>query len=292
MELRVLRYFLAVAQEKNITRASQKLLVSQPTLSKQLSDLEEELGAKLFTRGHRQITLTSEGEYLRSKAEEIIDLTDKTSANIQTDQIISGELTLGAGESIGMKRIINIISDITQDYPDVKVHLVSGNAEEMESMLDRGTLDFAVLMGERTLENYHYLQIPETDQWGVLMLKDKPLTQKDVITPKDLVNKPLIMSSQALQNHRFQDWWGNLGPKMNILGTFTLVYNAELLAENSGAYMITFNNLLNNSPTQNLIFRPLSPELFEPITVIWKKNTVQSKVNQLFIRRLKASFDN
>lgn len=292
MELRVLRYFLAVAQEKNITRASQKLLVSQPTLSKQLSDLEEELGAKLFTRGHRQITLTSEGEYLRSKAEEIIDLTDKTSANIQTDQIISGELTLGAGESIGMKRIINIISDITQDYPDVKVHLVSGNAEEMESMLDRGTLDFAVLMGERTLENYHYLQIPETDQWGVLMLKDKPLTQKDVITPKDLVNKPLIMSSQALQNHRFQDWWGNLVPKMNILGTFTLVYNAELLAENSGAYMITFNNLLNNSPTQNLIFRPLSPELFEPITVIWKKNTVQSKVNQLFIRRLKASFDN
>lgn len=292
MELRVLRYFLAVAQEKNITRASQKLLISQPTLSKQLSDLEEELGAKLFTRGHRQITLTSEGEYLRSKAEEIIDLTDKTSANIQTDQIISGELTLGAGESIGMKRIINIISDITQDYPDVKVHLVSGNAEEMESMLDRGTLDFAVLMGERTLENYHYLQIPETDQWGVLMLKDKPLTQKDVITPKDLVNKPLIMSSQALQNHRFQDWWGNLGPKMNILGTFTLVYNAELLAENSGAYMITFNNLLNNSPTQNLIFRPLSPELFEPITVIWKKNTVQSKVNQLFIRRLKASFDN
>lgn len=292
MELRVLRYFLAVAQEKNITRASQKLLVSQPTLSKQLSDLEEELGAKLFTRGHRQITLTSEGEYLRSKAEEIIDLTDKTSANIQTDQIISGELTLGAGESIGMKRIINIISDITQDYPDVKVHLVSGNAEEMESMLNHGTLDFAVLMGERTLENYHYLQIPETDQWGVLMLKDKPLTQKDVITPKDLVNKPLIMSSQALQNHRFQDWWGNLGPKMNILGTFTLVYNAELLAENSGAYMITFNNLLNNSPTQNLIFRPLSPELFEPITVIWKKNTVQSKVNQLFIRRLKASFDN
>lgn len=292
MELRVLRYFLAVAQEKNITRASQKLLVSQPTLSKQLSDLEEELGAKLFTRGHRQITLTSEGEYLRSKAEEIIDLTDKTSANIQTDQIISSELTLGAGESIGMKRIINIISDITQDYPDVKVHLVSGNAEEMESMLNHGTLDFAVLMGERTLENYHYLQIPETDQWGVLMLKDKPLTQKDVITPKDLVNKPLIMSSQALQNHRFQDWWGNLGPKMNILGTFTLVYNAELLAENSGAYMITFNNLLNNSPTQNLTFRPLSPELFEPITVIWKKNTVQSKVNQLFIRRLKASFDN
>lgn len=289
MELRVLRYFLAVAQEKNITKAAQKLLISQPTLSKQLSDLEEELGAKLFIRGHRQITLTSEGEYLRSKAEEIIDLTDKTSANIQTDQIISGELTLGAGESIGMKRIINIISDITQDYPDVKIHLISGNAEEMETMLNHGTLDFAVLMGERTLENYHYLQIPETDQWGVLMLKSDPLTKKDAIVPKDLLAKPLLVSSQALQNHRFQDWWGNLGPQMNILGTFTLVYNAELLAENSGAYMITFNHLLNNSPTQKMTFRPLSPEIFEPITVIWKKNTVQSKVNQLFIKRLKAS---
>lgn len=289
MELRVLRYFLAVAQEKNITKAAQKLLISQPTLSKQLSDLEEELGAKLFIRGHRQITLTSEGEYLRSKAEEIIDLTDKTSANIQTDQIISGELTLGAGESIGMKRIINIISGITQDYPDVKIHLISGNAEEMETMLNHGTLDFAVLMGERTLENYHYLQIPETDQWGVLMLKSDPLTKKDAIVPKDLLAKPLLVSSQALQNHRFQDWWGNLGPQMNILGTFTLVYNAELLAENSGAYMITFNHLLNNSPTQKMTFRPLSPEIFEPITVIWKKNTVQSKVNQLFIKRLKAS---
>lgn len=292
MELRVLRYFLAVAQEKNITHAAEKLLISQPTLSKQLSDLETELGTKLFIRGHKEITLTSEGDYLRSRAEEIIDLTDKTFANIQTDQVISGELTLGAGESIGMKRIINVISGITQDYPDVKIHLVSGNADEMESMLNRGTLDFAVLMGERPLENYHYLKIPEMDQWGVLMLKDNLLAQKETINPTDLIDKPLLLSAQALQNHRFQDWWGNLGPQMNIIGTFTLVYNAELLAEKNGSYMITFNHLINNSPTQNLIFRPLAPNLFEPITVIWKKNTVQSKVNQLFIQRLKASLDN
>lgn len=292
MELRVLRYFLAVAQEKNITHAAEKLLISQPTLSKQLSDLEAELGTKLFIRGHKEITLTSEGDYLRSRAEEIIDLTDKTFTNIQTDQVISGELTLGAGESIGMKRIINVISGITQDYPDVKIHLVSGNADEMESMLNRGTLDFAVLMGERPLENYHYLKIPEMDQWGILMLKDNLLAQKETINPTDLIDKPLLLSAQALQNHCFQDWWGNLGPQMNIIGTFTLVYNAELLVEKNGSYMITFNHLINNSPTQNLIFRPLAPNLFEPITVIWKKNTVQSKVNQLFIQRLKASLDN
>jgi len=289
MELRVLRYFLAVAQERNITKAAQKLLISQPTLSKQLSDLEHELGATLFIRGHRQITLTSEGEYLRSKSEEIVSLADKTSANIQSNQIITGDLTIGAGESIGMTSILKIVSDIMQDYQGVKIHLISGNAEEMELMLDHGTIDFAVLMGEKNLNNYNYLQINETNHWGIVMKRNDPMTKKDTLTPKDLVNLPLLMSSQALKSNHFQEWWGNLGSKMNIVGTFSLVFNAQLLVKNGNIYMITFDHLIDNSQNSELVFRPLKPDLTEPTTVIWKKNIVQSKVAQLFVQRLTAS---
>ncbi len=291
MELRVLRYFLAVVQEKNITKTAEKMLISQPALSKQLSDLENELGTKLFIRGHRQITLTSEGEYLSSKASEIIDLADKTTANILTDQVIGGDLTIGAGESVGMKRIIDVMGNINQDYPDVKVHLVSGDANEMESKLNSGTLDFAVFMGKRDLSDFNYLQIPETDQWGVIMRRDALLASKEVITPKDLTGLPLLISSQARSNNRFDNWWGNLGPQMTITGTFTLAFNAELLVESSHSYMMTFNHLLNENNSEKLIFRPLEPKLTEPITVVWKKNTVLSKVNQLFINRLRASLE-
>lgn len=291
MELRVLRYFLAVAQYQNMTKAAHELLVSQPTLSKQLADLEAELGAQLFIRGHRQITLTQEGEYLQARAKEIVQLADQTAANIQADQIITGRLSIGAGESVGMKRIMKVVSEIIQDYPDVKIHLVSGNADEMETALKHGTIDFAVLMGKRDLKKYNYLNLPEINTWGLVMKKDDPLASKETISPNDLIGLPLLMSEQAIEEHPFQDWWGNLDEKMNIIGTFTLVFNAQLMASQGNAYMITFDHLINNSNSCNLTFRPLSPTLTEPTNIIWKKNIVQSKVAQLFIKRLTASLN-
>ncbi|MBB1110728.1 LysR family transcriptional regulator [Limosilactobacillus sp. pH52_RY] len=291
MELRVLRYFLTVAQYQNMTKAAHELLVSQPTLSKQLSDLETELGAKLFTRGHRQITLTQEGEYLRTRAREIVQLVDQTAANIQSDQVITGRLSIGAGESVGMKRIMKVVSEIIQAYPDVKIHLVSGNADEMETALKHGTIDFAVLMGKRDLKKYNYLNLPEVNTWGLVIKKNDPLATKDVITPSDLIGLPLLVSEQALEEHTFQEWWGNLDEKMNIIGTFTLVFNAQLMVNQGNTYMIIFDHLINNSNSNNLVFRPLSPALTEPTNIIWKKNIVQSKVAQLFIKRLTASLN-
>ena len=291
MELRVLRYFLAVAQHRNITKAAQELLVSQPTLSKQLADLEAELGAQLFIRGHRQITLTDEGEYLQARAKEIIQLADQTAANIQQEQVITGTLSIGAGESTGMHRIMTILSGIVQDYPDVQIRLVSGNADEMEAALTHGTIDFAVLMAHRALNNYHHLQLPEQDRWGLVMRKDDPLAANDVITPAELVDLPLLISEQGLEEHRFQNWWGNLVKRINIIGTYTLVFNAQLMVSEGSAYMITFDNLINNSNNSNLTFRPLAPAITETTNVIWKKNIVQSKVAQLFIQRLKASLN-
>ncbi|MBB1078511.1 LysR family transcriptional regulator [Limosilactobacillus sp. STM2_1] len=291
MELRVLRYFLAVAQYKNITRAAHELLVSQPTLSKQLADLEAELGTQLFIRGHRQITLTEEGEFLQARAKEIIQLADQTAANIQKDQVITGTISIGAGESLSMKRITAILSGIIKDYPDVKIRFVSGNADEMETALKHGTIDFAVLMANRDLNNYHHVQLPEIDQWGLVLKKDDPLTKKKMITAHDLLELPLLISEQALEEHRFQDWWGNLGEKMNIIGTYTLVFNAQLMVSQGSAYMVAFDKLINNSNNNDLTFRPFAPALTESTNVIWKKNLPQSKVAKLFIQRLIASLD-
>ena len=291
MELRVLRYFLAVAQKRNITRAAQELLISQPTLSKQLADLEDELGVKLFIRGHRQITLTDEGEYLQARAREIIQLADQTTANIKENQVISGQISIGAGESSAMNRVIQVLSEIIKDYPDVKIHLSSGNADEMETALKHGTIDFAVLMANRSLDNYHHIQIPESDQWGLVMRKDDPLANKAKITPKDLVGLPLLMSEQAIEEHRFQSWWGNLGRKMNIIGTYSLVFNAQLMVTQGSAYLVAFDHLINTSNNSQLTFRPLSPVLTETTNVIWKKNITQSKVAQLFMKLLLASLN-
>lgn len=291
MELRVLRYFLAVAQYQNMTKAARELLVSQPTLSKQLADLEDELGAKLFIRAHRRITLTQTGEYLQARAKEIVELSDQTAANIQADEVVTGNLSIGAGESIGMYRIMKILNDIVQDYPDVKIQLTSGNANEMESSLKKGTIDFAVLMGKRSLKDYNYLSLPEKDQWGVVFRQDDPLAKKAVIIPQDLLGLPLIISAEGLEEHRFQDWWGNLGKKMHIIGTYTLFFNPQLMAKEGNVYMITFDHLIDNSNHSDLVFRPLSPILEEATNIIWKKNIVQSKVAQIFIQRLKASLD-
>lgn len=291
MELRVLRYFLAVAQKRNITKAAQELLISQPTLSKQLADLEDELGVQLFIRGHRQITLTDEGEYLQTRAREITQLAEQTALNIKGQEVISGTISIGAGESIAMERIMRVLSEIIKDYSDVKVRLISGNADEIETALQHGSIDFAVLMANRSLDNYHHLQIPESDRWGLVMRKDDSLANKAEITPEDLADLPLLMSEQAIEEHRFQSWWGNLDRKMNIIGTYSLVFNAQLMVAQGSAYLVTFDHLINNANNSQLTFRPLAPALTETTNVIWKKNVTQSKAAQLFIKRLMASLD-
>ncbi|WP_407366155.1 LysR family transcriptional regulator [Limosilactobacillus oris] len=291
MELRVLRYFLAVAQKRNITKAAQELLISQPTLSKQLADLEDELGVQLFIRGHRQITLTDEGEYLQTRAREITQLAEQTALNIKGQEVISGTISIGAGESIAMERIMRVLSEIIKDYSDVKVRLISGNADEMETALQHGSIDFAVLMANRSLDNYHHLQIPESDRWGLVMRKDDSLANKAEISPEDLADLPLLMSEQAIEEHRFQSWWGNLDRKMNIIGTYSLVFNAQLIVAQGSAYLVTFDHLINNANNSQLTFRPLAPALTETTNVIWKKNVTQSKAAQLFIKRLMASLD-
>lgn len=291
MELRVLNYFVATAQELNMTRAAQKLLVSQPALSRQIADLEDELGVKLFNRQPRHLTLTPAGQYLYEQAKEILTLASKTKSNLQSSAVISGDLTIAAGESFAMQRLMNIVSNIIRDYPTVKIHILSGDYEFAERRLDTGAVDFAVIIGNLPLDNYASLQLPEKDTWGVLMTKDDPLAKKSAITAEDVVGRNVLNSQQAENRKYFDSWFGNYKEQINIIGTVNLNFNGTLLVKNKAAIMLTLDKLANISDESNLTFRPITPMLKQPVTVIWKRETNKSPVADLFLNRLRASID-
>lgn len=291
MELRVLNYFVATAQELNMTRAAQKLLVSQPALSRQIADLEDELGVKLFNRQPRHLTLTPAGQYLYEQAKEILTLASKTKSNLQSSAVISGDLTIAAGESFAMQRLMNIVSNIIRDYPTVKIHILSGDYEFAERRLDTGAVDFAVIIGNLPLDNYASLQLPEKDTWGVLMTKDDPLAKKSAITAEDLVGRNVLNSQQAENRKYFDSWFGNYKEQINIIGTVNLNFNGTLLVKNKAAIMLTLDKLANISDESNLTFRPITPMLKQPVTVIWKRENNLSPVADLFLNHLRASID-
>ncbi|MCT7686842.1 LysR family transcriptional regulator [Lactobacillus crispatus] len=291
MELRVLNYFVATAQELNMTRAAQKLLVSQPALSRQIADLEDELGVKLFNRQPRHLTLTPAGQYLYEQAKEILTLASKTKSNLQSSAVISGDLTIAAGESFAMQRLMNIVSNIIRDYPTVKIHILSGDYEFAERRLNTGAVDFAVIIGNLPLDNYASLQLPEKDTWGVLMTKDDPLAKKSAITAEDLVGRNVLNSQQAENRKYFDSWFGNYKEQINIIGTVNLNFNGTLLVKNKAAIMLTLDKLANISDESNLTFRPITPMLKQPVTVIWKRETNLSPVADLFLNCLRASID-
>ena len=291
MELRVLNYFVATAQEFNMTRAAQKLLVSQPALSRQIADLEDELGVKLFNRQPRHLTLTPAGQYLYEQAKEILTLASKTKSNLQSSAVISGDLTIAAGESFAMQRLMNIVSNIIRDYPTVKIHILSGDYEFAERRLNTGAVDFAVIIGNLPLDNYASLQLPEKDTWGVLMTKDDPLAKKSAITAEDLVGRNVLNSQQAENRKYFDSWFGNYKEQINIIGTVNLNFNGTLLVKNKAAIMLTLDKLANISDESNLTFRPITPMLKQPVTVIWKRENNLSPVADLFLNRLRASID-
>lgn len=289
MELRVLNYFVAVAQEGNMTHAAQKLLISQPALSRQIADLEDELGVKLFSRKSRRLTLTPAGQYLLEQAKEILALTAKTKSNLESSSFISGDLTIAAGESIGMQRIMNVVSAIIKEHPTVKMHLLSGDYSYAERKLTNGTVDFAVIIGDAPTPNYASLTLPEKDTWGVLMNTSDALVKQEIITPQDLAGRSVLNSQQAVNFHTFQNWLGNYKEKVNFIGTYNLNFNGTLLVKSNAALMLTLDNLVNTSPGSGVTFRKLAPQLQYPIKVVWKREISLSPVAELFLKLLKES---
>ena len=286
MELRVLRYFLAVAREENITAAAESLHVTQPTLSKQLMDLEEELGAKLFERGKRKITLTEEGMFLRQRAQEIVDLADKTEASFKSsDKTVTGDVYIGCGETQGMREIIKVIKRVTDIYPDIRFHFYSGNDEDVSERLDKGLVDFGLFVGNTNLDKYDYFKLSVADTWGLLMRKDDALAANETIKPKDLDDITILCSRQALESNELSGWLGKDFSKLKILSTHNLLFNASLMVEEGLGCALAIDELVNTAG-RNLTFRPFEPTIKADLTFAWKKYQVFSKAAEIFLKYL------
>ena len=291
MELRVLRYFLEVSREGNITHAAQRLHISQPTLSKQLKELEGELGKKLFIRGNYNVRLTDEGMLLRKRAEDILDMVGKTEEEFKAlSEITGGDVRIGCAESDGMKYLAQRVKSLQERYPRFRLHLYSGNTEDVEERLDRGLLDFAVIAQEVDLSKYNYLELPAADTWGVVMRKDSPLAKKETVRMKDLLNLPLICSRQGITED-YPKWFGEKVDTLNIVATFNLSYNAGVLVRAGIGYLITFDKLVSTGADSELCFRPLMPILETKLYFVWKKYQVFTPAAELLINDMREHFD-
>ena len=294
MEFRVLRYFLTVAREGSITGAANSLHLTQPTLSRQLQDLEKELGQTLLIRGKHKITLTPEGMILRKRAEEIVDMVEKTEAEFNSiSDVIGGDIYIGSGETDSMKYIARVMKDIQQEYPNVKFHVYSGNAEDVIEKLDKGLLDFGVLIQPIDLSKYDNITLPEKDLWGVLMLKSSLLAKKEFVTLEDLASVPILASRQMSKKYSaesgFLDWFGDAFEHLNIAVTYNLVYNAAIMVKAGIGYAVTLDKLVNTTGDSDLCFRPLKPKLESGLDIVWKKYQVFSPAAKLFLDKLSES---
>lgn len=289
MDIRILRYFLTVVREESISGAAEFLHITQPTLSRQLMDLEEELGVKLLNRGkkNRRITLTEEGMLLRRRAEDIVALTDKTISEFDTSHdIISGDIFIGGGETNAMRLIARIGKKLQVNYPMIRYHLFSGNADDVAERLDKGLLDFGLFIGAANMEKYNYLRLPNTDTWGLLMRKDSPLATKESIQSEDLKNIPLIISRQSMVHNELSGWSGYDFEKLNIVATYNLVYNASLMVDEGFGYALCLDRLVYSANNNNFCFRPLEPRLETHLDIAWKKYQVFSKAAEKFLEAL------
>lgn len=288
MEIRVLRYFLEIAREGNMTRAAEYLHVSQPTLSKQMKELEAELGKKLFRRGSSSVSLTSEGMLLRKRAEDILDMVDKTADEFSAlDDVTGGEIHIGCAESHQMKYLARVIKKCKETCPLLRYHLFSGNTKQVTERLDKGLLDFAVIVEPPDLSRYNYLKVPESNIWGVLMKKDSPLAQKERIHVEDLLGLELICSEQSMRED-IPRWCGQQADTLNHSGSTNLFYNGSVFVKEGLGYMLTFEHLYDVGADSELCFRPLEPVLQTKMYIIWKKYQMFTPIAELLLEMLKT----
>lgn len=290
MEIRVLRYFLEIARENNMSCAAETLHVSQPTLSKQMKDLEFELGKKLFRRGSTSVTLTDEGMLLRKRAEDILAMVDKTVDEFrELDNITGGEVHIGCAESYLIQYLARVIKDFRQNYPSFRYHLTSGNTEQVVERLDRGLIDFAFIVEPPNLEKYNYIEIPGVDIWGLVIRKDHSLAEKNEIIFEDLIGIELICSEQGMK-FDIARWCGEKIDQLNLSGTVNLCYNGGVFVKEGLGCMLTFEHLVNISNDSDLCFRPLAPRLETKMYIIWKKYQVFTPIAELLLDELKDRF--
>lgn len=292
MEIRVLQYFLAIAREQSILHAAESLHLSQPTLSTQIKNLEEELGKQLLirgTKGSRKVTLTEEGMILRKRAEEILDLVQKTENEISlSDSIVLGDVYIGAGETDGIRLLAKTAGKLSKQHPGIHYHISSGNEQFVTEQLDKGLLDFGLVFGHPDQKKYDVLPLPIKDVWGILMKSDDPLTKKETIAPKDLWDKPLLISQEQYEAGPLIQWLQKKRSSLNITVAYNLLFNASLFVEEGLGYAFAFDKIIRTDPKGPLTFRPLDPPMEMPMSLIWKKYQVFSKPAEKFLETLES----
>ena len=288
MELRVLRYFIEVARTQNITAAAERLHITQPTLSKQLMDLEDELGAKLFERGKRRTTLTEDGMLLFQRAKEIVALADLTeSAFRSTDERIAGDIAIGCGETEGMRLLVDAMKEMRAAHPGVTFRLSSGNFEDISDRLDSGLVDFGLFVGDAAVAKYDYIKLPHSDAWGLLMRADNALAERASVRPQDLDGIPLLCSRQAVTGNELSGWLGREFGELDVVATYNLIHNATYMVEAGMGCAVSIEGLVNTSGT-GLVFRPFEPALTARLSFAWKRGRQLSRAAAEFLKLLQS----
>lgn len=292
MEIRTLRYFLAVAREENMSRAAELLHVTQPTLSKALKALEDELGKKLFTRHSFSIALTEEGVLLRNRAEDLVSMADKIEKEfLSLDELTGGELYFGLAESYQIRYLAREIRTFKLSYPGLRYHITSGDTEQVTEKLDKGLLDFAVICETPDERKYHFVSFPEADYFGAAIPADSPLAGKESITADDLAGMSLFCSEQSWEND-IRPWAKERFSALRLEGSFRLAYNGSMFAKEGLGILLTLNNLIDTSAESGLVFRPLSPRLEMKMYLIWNKYQSFTPIAERFLKQIQKSFQN
>lgn len=283
MELKTLQNFLTIAREENMTKAADILHITQPTLSRQIKSLEDELGQKLFIRHSFHIELTEAGILLRKQAEDLLSMANKITDSFQSlDDISGGDLYFGLAESYQIGFLAEFIKDFKIKYPNLKYHITSGDTEQVVEKLEKGILDFAAIVEKPDFNKYNVVSFPEADKWVAVVSSSHRLASKSFITPKDLIGIPLFCSAQSWEKD-IPGWAGKFFTELKLEGSFRLSYNGSLFAKKGLGCLLTFDNLVDTSEGSGLKAIPLSPALLTPMYLIWKKQQVFSPIAERFI---------
>lgn len=288
MDIRVLRYFLTVVKEQSISRAAEVLHMTQPPLSRQIADLERELGKELFVRGGRRLSLTQQGRILKKYAEEIIALSERAAKEVKAfDNELTGEIRIAAGESVQFRFLAEAATRFRKEHPGVSFSLYSGNYEDIVDKLDSGFADFGLLIGASDLDKYNYIRLPCKDRWGLLIRRDDPLAGREYVGPEDILELPLMMSRQATENREFLGWLKGYADKLNVAATYNLLFNAAIMAEAGFGGVLCLEGLSPQYEGNKMVFVPLQPELETAVALVWNKHHEHSKTASAFLDTLR-----
>ena len=287
MDIRVLRYFIAAAETENITKAAELLHITQPTLSRQFMDLEEELGHKLFIRSNRKLRLTTKGQLFYTRAKDIVDLCDRTKREIIEEDELAGEIRIAAGETGALKTFARALKRLRQTAPKVRFDIISGAELTVKNELQSGLADLGVFIGTADTTEYSTIKLKSRDTWGILSRIDGPFAGMDKVEAKDLIGKPIICSSQSFRRDEFSAWMRNISGDIHVIGTFNLLYNAYVLATAGVGHVLALDGIINPTATSGLVWLPLYPRLECDIVIAWNHSRNLSPASKRLIALLK-----